>query len=559
MVKKHFGDYTEAELRSMSIDRLAEIILDLQSEDNIILMTDSYKMTHHLLYPENISEVYSYMEPRGGDMPYTVFFGLNYYLKKYLAGVRVTKAKIEQARQKNILHFGFDCFDSTMWDHIVDVHGGTLPLEIKAVPEGTPVAVKNVIMTIRNTDPKCAALTNITETLLMKLWATNTVAAYARIVKELMLRYHAMSSDAPAWLIDFLHHDFGYRGVNSEESARLLGAAALTQFKGTDTMGALTMIERYYHDPMAGFSVIASEHSVHCSYGARDKEFSSYERIIKRVKAKCMNVKPASGVIILSLVSDTNNIYNVCHRILPALQHEFIGWTNAHGIPLKIVVRPDSGDPTMVLFGVKDYKEDVHEALVDRVANDFATFGIQDSEHLAYTLVKKGVFQILFENFGETMNSKNFRVLHPQIGVLQGDGISYKTIGKLFEYMMADKIDSTMLVFGSGGKYLQAHDRDEQKYAIKATHVIIDGVSTDVEKNPVTDPGKKSKKGYLKLVRTKGSNGDWDAYKTIQTGDPGFDEARDVLETVFLNGAILKDYHFDEVRKNAEIKSLVTA
>jgi nicotinamide phosphoribosyltransferase len=556
-MKKHFGDYTDLELKSMSPEDLVAIIKNVQDEDNFIIMTDSYKMTHHLLSPEKIEEVYSYMEPRGGEMPYTVFFGLQYYIKRFLAGVRVTPDKIEAARKKAIAHFGFDCFNDKMWYHIWQNHGGRLPLEIKAVPEGTPVSVKNILMSIRNTDKKCGPLSNITETLLMKIWATNTVAAYARLIKELMVKYHEMSSDAPAWLIDFMHHDFGYRGANSEESARILGAAALTSFKGTDTMGALVMLDKYYGEPMAGFSVIASEHSVMCSYGGKDEEKEAYRTIINRVKKEAAEFNPPSGVIILSLVSDTFNIYRVCHDILPSLKSEFIDWKNKHGIPIKIVVRPDSGDPESVLFGDKNVSKD-DEIVKRMVGVGEGGYGYPLFE--ALSMIEKGIFRILMDQFGNSFNSKGFKTLNPQIGVLQGDGVSLKSIKSLYLRMMMENIDSMSLVFGSGGKLLQAHDRDEQKYAIKATHVIVDGKGVNVEKNPITDPGKRSKKGYLKLVNIMSTlTNSPDGYKTIQSGDPGFESATDILQTVFLNGELIKEFTFSEVRKNAEVTIPETA
>ena len=569
--KNHYGDYTQAELDKMSIKKLIRIIKKFQMEDNFITMSDSYKMTHHLLLPDHLQEAYAYLEPRGGEMPYTVLTLVQYYIKKYIAGIRITPEKIEEARQKNIKHFGFDCFNADMWNYIWEKHGGRLPLEIKAVPEGTPVAIKNVLVTIRNTDTEselCGPLPNITETLLLKLWAPNTVAAYARLVMTLILKYHALSYDAPKYLVNFMHHDFGYRGVSSEETARILGAAALSVgFLGTDTMGALTLAEEYYYEDMAGFSVIASEHSVHCAYGGRDMEYESYRNAIAKVK-----VKPASGVIVLSLVSDTYNIYNVCKRILTSLSKEFIGWTNNHGIPLKIVVRPDSGDPATVLFGyyaanpmpalcpehgtgcncTKPHYKAGHDkktlGVITRIAED-----MKISEEEAAELVDKGIFNILFEEFGHTINSKGFRVLHPQIGVLQGDGVSYKMMQTMYKIMVRPniKIDIMNLVFGSGGKYLQAHDRDEQGYATKVIHVIINNEGICVQKNPITDATKKSKKGYLKLVRTGPT---WKDYKTLQTGDDGFDEAEDVLQTVFLNGELILDYEFSDLRRNCEIR-----
>jgi len=546
MKNTHFGDYTELELSKFTPQQLIDIINGFQNEDNFIIMSDSYKMTHHLLYVDKLQEVYSYLEPRGGEMPYTVLFGLQYFIKRYIAGVRITKQKIEEARQKNIAHFGFDCFDDTMWNYILEKHGGVLPLEIKAVPEGTPVGVKNVLLTIRNTDKNCAPLTNVTETLIMKLWAPNTVATYSRMVRELISKYHKLTSDVPEFLIDFMHHDFGYRGVSSEESARLLGAAALSSgLKGTDTMGALSFLEKYYNEPMGGYSVIASEHSVMTSYGGKLHEEEAYRKIIQRVKRKMMNANPASGVIILSLVSDTYNIYNVCYRILPKLASEFIGWKNNFGCTLKIVIRPDSGDPETVLFGSDTSIED------EKLANNLAADMNIDFDE-AWSLVTKGVVQILFDKFGYTTNSKGYRVLHPQIGVLQGDGVSYKVIEQLYYEMVRLKIDTMNLVFGSGGKYLQAHDRDEQKYAIKATHVIIDGVGVSIEKDPITDSGKKSKKGYLKLVRTGNT---WKDLHTVQSIDESYETDIDIMETVFLNGNLIKEYDLSEVRKYADFTS----
>lgn len=552
-MKKHFGDYTDKQLAQMSTEELVSIIKNAQMDDNFIIMTDSYKMTHWMFMPDGINELWSYMEPRGGEMPYTVFCLLQYYLKKYLCGVRVTPEKIEEARQANIAHFGFDCFNAEMWNYIWEKHGGILPLEICAVPEGTPVAVKNIIMSIVNTDKTpnmCAPLTNITETLLMKLWAPNTVAAYVRIIKELMMRYHALSSDAPAFLIDFMHHDFGYRGTNSEESARILGTAAMTQFKGTDTLGACKLAKDYYGEEMAGFSVIATEHSIQCAVArGKEGELEAYRQMIRTVKKKAAKFNPPSGVIILSMVSDTYNIYRVCNNILPELADEFIGWKNDNGIPLKIVVRPDSGDPETVLFGDKNVKED--NVIVQRMVKEYG-----ETLFNAMAMVEQGVFKILFQRFGSTMNSKKYQMLHPQIGVLQGDGVSLKSISLLYVRMMEERIDSMMLVFGSGGKLLQAHDRDEQKYAIKATHIIVNGESVNIEKDPITDSGKKSKKGYLKLVRKQMSDVPGEEYKnfvTLQSGDPGFDEAVDVLIPIFRNGELLKEYLLPDLRKNAAL------
>ena len=47
------------------------------SEDNLLVMTDSYKVTHANAYASGIRNVYSYLESRGGEFDNIVFFGLN--------------------------------------------------------------------------------------------------------------------------------------------------------------------------------------------------------------------------------------------------------------------------------------------------------------------------------------------------------------------------------------------------------------------------------------------------------------------------------------------------
>ena len=508
---KRFGKYLRDEIDKLSKEDLVKILLDNQREDNFLIMTDSYKMSHFKLLPKGITQMYSYMEARGGDMDYTVFYGLQYLLLKYMVGVRVTHEDIAEAKWYNFNHFGFDCFNSAMWIKILEKHGGKLPLRIKSVKEGTVVPVKNCLMTIVNTDDDCAPLTQHAETLLMKLWSGNTVAAYSRYIKELIQKYWALTSDTPESAIDFGLHCFGYRGTNSEESARFCGSAHLINFQGSDTMGALKLINRYYQpDFMAGYSVVASEHSVVCAFG-RENEPLAYATWIK-----------ANPTGTLSLVSDTYNIYNVCRSILPALKKQIIARTNQNGSPAKVVIRPDSGDPIKVLFGDPDAEE------ID---------------------VKLGVFGILFEEFGYSINSKGYKVLDPHIGVLQGDGVSLTSIQLMLDKMLELKIDTMNLIFGSGGKLLQAHDRDEQKFAIKATFAIINKKGLEIEKDPITDPGKKSKKGYLKLVK------DGDSYKTIEsskTKKKEFDAFEDEMVTIFENGELLYYHNFEEIRERAK-------
>ena len=205
--------------------------------NNIILLTDSYKVGHHQQYPKGTTNVYSYFESRGGLFPETVFFGLQYFLQTYLS-TPVTKEMIDEAEEFYAAHFGNkELFNRAGWDYILQKYDGKLPVRIKAVPEGTVVNTSNVLMTVESTDPQCYWLTNYLETLLSQVWYPTTVATLSREMKKLITRFLEKTGDPN--LITFKLHDFGFRGVSSVESAGLGGCAHLVNFMGTDTVAAL--------------------------------------------------------------------------------------------------------------------------------------------------------------------------------------------------------------------------------------------------------------------------------------------------------------------------------
>lgn len=157
-------------------------------ENNILLKTDSYKVSHHKQYPKGTTTVYAYLESRGGDYPEQVFFGLQYILKKHLVGPIVTQEFIEQAVEFWKEHFSYDIVDREMWEYIIKEYDGHLPIRIKAVPEGTVVPQRNVLMTIENTDPRCSALTTYLETILLQIWYPVTIATNSREIKKILVK-----------------------------------------------------------------------------------------------------------------------------------------------------------------------------------------------------------------------------------------------------------------------------------------------------------------------------------------------------------------------------------
>ena len=214
-------------------------------DGNIILLTDSYKVSHFKQYPEGTTTVYSYFESRGGKYPETVFFGLQYLMLRHLEGVRVTKEYIDEAEAVTASHFPpGTVFNRSGWEYIIEKHGGRLPIVIKCVPEGTVVDVKNVLMTIENTDPACYWLTNYIETLLVQAWYPMTVATHSRACKKVILDALRKSGD-PAG-VAFKLHDFGFRGVSSVETAGIGGCAHLVNFLGTDTIAGILVAQRAY-------------------------------------------------------------------------------------------------------------------------------------------------------------------------------------------------------------------------------------------------------------------------------------------------------------------------
>ena len=217
--------------------------------DNIILATDSYKFSHWKQYPPGTEYVYSYFESRGCDRDGwndVVFFGLQYFLKRYLAGQVISQEKIDEAVTMCSEHFvGNGLFYKEGFQYILDKHGGRLPISIKALPEGTVVPTKTALFTMVNTDPKCFWLTNFLETLLVQVWYPMTVCTNSRYQK-LAIHEALRETGHSDWAIGtaFKLHDFGFRGVSSVESAALGGAAHLVNFLGTDTVAALLCTKR---------------------------------------------------------------------------------------------------------------------------------------------------------------------------------------------------------------------------------------------------------------------------------------------------------------------------
>lgn len=340
--------------------------------------------------------MYSYIESRGGKYSDTVFFGLQYFLKEYLTH-RVTVEEVERAKVFYAKHG--EPFNYDGWMYIAKDLKGRLPVKIKAVPEGTVIPTHNLLVSIESTDPKVFWIASWLETMLLRaVWYPTTVATVSYTIKKIILEALEKSSDNPAAEISFKLHDFGSRGVSSQESAMIGGAAHLVNFMGSDTIAGVLCANEYYNCDMAGFSIPAAEHSSITSWG-KENEVEAYRNMLQQF------AKPGS---LVAVVSDSYNIYNACNNLWgEQLKQEIIdsGAT--------VVIRPDSGDPASVV---------------------------------------KEVVRILDSKFGSTVNSKGYKVLN-NVRVIQGDGINEDSIKDILDGILSEGYSATNVAFGMGVLY----------------------------------------------------------------------------------------------------------
>lgn len=481
---------------------------------NIVMDADLYKIDHINQYPEDTQTIFSTIVARKPNKftNEVVAMGHQYVIKQYLL-TRVTMEMIDEA-QMEADEQGQE-FNREIWEHIVTEHDGKLPLEIRAVPEGTVVPVGTAIVTIENTDPKCFWLTSYIETMFQRAeWKMTTVASISRSLRKDLLKV-ANQTGTVAAHVDYAMHNFGDRGADLHESAVISAIAHIAGgFKGTDCFQANRYIKHYYNTTAAfGSGVVASEHSVMCANTPDAESRDDYAAAVKMVDRleQLLDARDAGKNVIplVSIVGDTYDIYRFAE--------EYIGIRLAGRIRRlgerggKIVVRPDSGDPV--------------------------TTPIE-------------IIEILMEKFGYETNEQGYKQLPPYIGVIQGDGINQESLRQILDILLEKKLALGNLVFGMGGGLTHEAGRDEFSFAMKATaRQTLDGKWHDLFKDPITDVGKRSLKGRVTTYRsTEGRV--FSERLELQDFNPTL---VDMLEVVYLNGELVKEYTFEEVLARATV------
>jgi nicotinamide phosphoribosyltransferase len=485
-------------------------------KNNPLLMTDGYKTSHHRMYPEGTTEVYSNFTPRSVNyMPKqakkVVVFGVQYTIQKieelYNENFfsRPKNEVVGEAKEFLSSYLGSE-YDVSHFELLHDL--GYLPIQVKSLPEGTIIDEKVPFFTVKNTHKDFFWLPNFLETMISSLlWKPLHSASLAYAYKQILVK-HAMKTDADnLGFVDFQGHDFSFRGMQHPESAISSGLGFLTSFCGTDTIPCLQAAEYYYNSKDVGFSVPASEHAVMTAYGQED-EINAFRRLMKQYPAG-----------ILSVVSDSFDLWKVCTEFITELKDEILARDG------KLVIRPDSGDPVDILCGI-----DLSDA-------DDTLTSVEEA-------VSKGVIELLWDVFGGTVNSQGYKVLDSHIGAIYGDSITLERAEDICVRLEAKGFASTNVVLGIGSYSMGYATRDSQGGAVKATHVVVNGESRDIFKDPITDDGvKKSAKGYLRVYQ--------DVEGVIKLKDQCTyeEEGSGLLQSIYADGEFIQKTTIGDIRE----------
>jgi len=507
-------------------------------ETNPLLLMDFYKACHGDLLPKDMVKSVSYYTPRRSrvDMwDQVVFFGLQAFCKTYLIDYfnknffSKTREEVVNEYQRVLDNtFGKGIYNLERVGKLHDL--GYLPVEIVAVPEGTKVDMHVPIFGITNTHPDFVWLPQALESLISaEMWYPMITATVGHTYRQIVNKYYNETCDDSLPKSRALGN-FDFRGDQGLDASLKAAGGWMLSFVNTATVPAIPWMEKMYNcdctkEPV-GFGAVSTEHFVMCSNSARDTEaypddkyeFLAIDPHRERVFLKKLLTEyyPNNS---FSCVCDSYDYWNVVENILPTLKTEIL---NHNGC---FLVRGDSGD------------------CVD--------------------VVTKTVFK-LWDIFGGTVNSKGYKVLDPHVKALYGDSITIERAQKIYQILKDNGFAACNVSLGVGSfsmhcieenGQLKPFTRDTFSSAIKAVYGEFynekDGYrKMSIYKDPKTDREtgfsfKKSQKGCCRVF-----------WKDKMTGhltyedDLTWDEVQDdnMLQPVFRDGKLLKEYTLDEIR-----------
>ncbi|MFS0905723.1 nicotinate phosphoribosyltransferase [Priestia aryabhattai] len=579
-----------------------------------MLLCDFYKVGHKPQYPVGTEVIYSTWIPRSNKYypraDKVVTFYIQGFMKELIEFFNENffnrpKADII-AEYKRLLTHTLGKEPDT--EHIEELHDlGYLPIKVMALPEGTLAPIKTPMMTIENTDKRFFWITNYLETLISNMiWQPMTSATIAYTYRKLLDEY-AMKTVGNTDGVAFQGHDFSMRGMGGFDASMSSGAGHLLSFTGTDTIPAISYLEKYYNadvtKELVGASIPATEHSVmsaNTDAESRD-EYETFKRLITEVYP--------DGFV--SIVSDTYDFWKVVGEVLPKLKETILARDG------KVVIRPDSGDPVEIICG-KDYdandlreieSKDIDELLIEedgifherinkkdnkklytelrditwdlwrdstkgdrdegdsnfefmvkstdgklyKVEADILNYEYYETTTMGEvsfwvekmnTLEAKGLIEALWDLFGGTITDKGYKLLDSHIGAIYGDSITIDRAEAIVKGLEAKGFASTNIVLGIGSYTYQCNTRDTLGFAMKATYMIKNGEEHMLFKDPKTDDGtKRSLRGKVHVSQTV------DGIKFVDgLTSKVHVKGINLLQTVFKDGKLLRDESLSEIR-----------
>lgn len=479
-------------------------------------LMDFYKVDHIRQYPHDTKYIFTNWTPRSTRVPgmkKVVHFGMQYFIKEILKkewDETFFNDKIEDIiKEYKMLIKATLGIDNPKTDHIEALHKlRYLPIEIFSIGEGYSVPLNCPMLVICNTHEDFFWLPNFFETILSNiLWMPCTSATTALEYRKLFTKYALESGETDLSFIDFMGHDFSFRGMAGRESAILSGMGHLLSFSGTDTIPAIIAAHNYYGaDLSCGGSVPATEHSVMCA-GFQAEEFGTFVRLITETYPE--------GIV--SIVSDTWDLWKVLTNYIPKLKQEILARNG------KLVIRPDSGDPVKILCG--------------------------DPDKPVESPIYSGALRLLAKALGVDTNRPGLPLIN-KAGLIYGDSITLDRADQILNRIVNElKLSPYNCVYGIGSYTYQYVTRDNYGFAMKATAVRRGDVLYEIFKKPVTDDGGKiSHKGIVSVYRTQDSTDDKPEFFCVQGSS--LDQLRNCeLKRVYADGKLLIVESFDTIRK----------
>lgn len=521
---------------------------------NPLFATDSYKHSHHAFVPDGTSLLYSHLTPRGNKRflnnypdhdDKIVIYGIRYLIEelqyRWKKGFFDRKWKKIEKESLQVLghHLGFTEADLVKFKKLHEL--GYLPLQIKAIKEGSLVNTGVPILTVVNTLPEYFWLTNFIESYILNtLCPAMTAATITREFAKLRDQYFDMTVEDQTYK-GFHLHNFSYRGCHGHEVAGLIGSAHNLFTLGTDTLYGIAIAQEYYGAGEVAYSVNAGEHSVVTLginyYDNEDKLNGEYLNL-----RSLLTEKYPTGI--LSYIADSYDFWRVIDTILPNLKKEIM---TREG---KLVIRPDTGDAVINLCGyrvietpeVYSIEKAIEYAALNNaeVVKTDGRFYLIEPQINTPTTHKEiseaealGLVETLWNTFGGTTNTKGYRQLDSHIGIIYGDGLSYHKVKLIYQLLSAKGFAVDNVILAQGAYTMSTlNDRDQFNVAIKASAAIVNGDIVPVFKDPATDHGKKSVKGFLKV--TKDEKGKFTVHEDVTEEE----ELTGELEVVLYDGTI---------------------